>query len=263
MQAATLELPDKDLQSATLTIRRAKSLNALDLSVLTDIFNGIKEAEAAREKNSLLCSLVIKGEGEKAFVAGADIRYMQSATKEQLKEFAELAYQVFTAIESSPLIVIAAVDGFALGGGMELALACDLIVASDKAKFGQPEVNLGLIPGFGGTQRLSQRVGIGQCKRLIFTGETIGAKRATELGIVDFYEQEIDQALENVLGQLASKSPVSLAAAKRCVDSFYKETRENGLEYEKKEFLELFSSEDAAEGLAAFIEKRKATFTGK
>ena len=221
--------PDDKYQVATFTIQKAKSLNALDLEVLSQLKSALKDLESLKVKRPEIFGLVLEGEGDKAFVAGADIRYMQSASNAQLEEFSQLAYELFTALESSSLITIAAVDGFALGGGMELALACDFIVASERAKFGQPEVNLGLIPGFGGTQRLSQRVGIGRCKRLIFTGETIDCKTAESIGLIDFSGQEIKSAVENVLALLASKSSVSLAAAKRSIDSYYKSNRVSGL----------------------------------
>jgi enoyl-CoA hydratase len=265
MQTLDVRIPDANSGQAfaTITINRPQSLNALDREILSELSIAIKEVEKAREDNTSLSAIVLKGEGEKAFVAGADIKFMQEADNLALEEFSSLARNAFTLIEQSPLIVIAAVDGFALGGGMELALACDFIVASSRAKFGQPEVNLGLIPGFGGTQRLSQRVGIGTCKRLVLTGETISGKTGSELGLVDFFADDIEDALQMVIEPLSSKSTVALSAAKRAIDSFYHDVRIKGLETESREFLGIFDSADAREGLAAFIDKRKPDFKGK
>lgn len=265
MNTLSIQIPEKTSNQtyATITICRAETLNALDKDVLSELCIAIKEVEAARESNPLLSIIVLRGDGEKAFVAGADIKFMQDAKAQELEDFSQLARNAFTLIEQSPLVVIAAVDGFALGGGMELALACDFIVASARAKFGQPEVNLGLIPGFGGTQRLGQRVGIGRAKRLVFTGETISGKKAAELGLVDFYDDDIEDALQLVLKPLASKSTVSLSAAKRAIDGYYHDTRVKGLDLESREFLQLFESEDAKEGISAFVEKRSPVFKGK
>jgi len=168
-------------------------------------------------------------------------------------------------IELLPLPVIAVVDGFALGGGMELALSCDLIVATERAKFGQPEVNLGIIPGFGGTQRLSRRAGIGAAKRLVFTGEIISGEESSRLGITDYYVQsgELNARLEKLCNTLSEKGPLAIAASKRAIEMGENAPKVMALQEEKEEFLRIFQTVDAAEGLIAFLEKRKGQFQGR
>jgi enoyl-CoA hydratase len=265
MSSVRLEIKDR---VAHLTIARESALNSLNVEVLKSLDNAIEEiTELCARENGFdeVRAVVIRGEGAKAFAAGADIKLMQSGDVKQVEAFLDLASTAFKAIELCAVPVIAAVQGFALGGGMELCLACDLIIAGRKAKFGQPEVGLGLIPGFGGTQRLCQRVGIGTAKRLILSGEIINAAEAYRLGIADYLcdEVDLDQKLSEVLEKITSKSPVAIACSKGAIERFYKDNKQAGLEFEKELFLSSFESEDAKEGLTAFVEKRDANFKGR
>ena len=248
---------------ARVLINRPDALNALNAAVLQQLAEVFDQL--GRMKFSDLRVVVLEGAGEKAFVAGADIKLMQVATRLELREFIALGQSVMRQIERLPVPVIAAVDGFAIGGGLELALACDLTIATARSKMGQAEVNLGLIPGFGGTQRLLSRVGVGTAKRLIFTGENISAEEAVRLGVVDYcvsveeFEVKVNQLAET----MASKSSFALAAAKRAIDNATVEARLAGLTREVEEFIGLFEFDDTKEGLAAFIEKRKPQFKGE
>lgn len=251
---------------AWIKITRPEALNALNVDVLTGLLRVFSElsAECASQRYSKCRAAVICSEGDKAFVAGADIKLMQLADASQIAEFAELGQSVMRAIEACPLAVIAMVQGFAIGGGLELALACDLICASEQAKLGQAEVNLGLIPGFGGTQRLVERCGSGVAKRLVFTAENISAEEALRLGIVDYVvpHGQLLEKTKAIAALIASKSPVAVASAKRAIQSFHAEQKRLGLQAEVNEFVSGFATGDAREGLAAFVEKRKAVFPG-
>jgi enoyl-CoA hydratase len=209
--------------------------------------------------------IVVTGSGEKAFVAGADIKEMSELSVQEARAFSELGHRVCTALEEIQQPVIAAVNGFALGGGCELALACDLIYASSRARFGQPEVNLGVIPGFGGTQRLCRRVGVGKGRELIYTGDMVKAPDAQAIGLVnDVFEPE--ELMEKVLERaetIASKGPLAVAQAKRVIYQGYDLPLGSSLELERQMFAGLFDSEDQKEGMAAFAEKRKPEFKGK
>lgn len=248
---------------ATLTIERESSLNALNAEALEQLSNHI--AELKRTPFAEVRAVVLRGAGEKAFVAGADIKLMQQANRDDLRRFIELGQSVMSGLEALPLPVIAVVQGFAIGGGMELALAADLIVASSKAKFGQAETNLGLIPGFGGTQRLALRTGVGAARRLIFTAETISAEEAYRLGIVDYLAsaESLDDAVSELVSLLKSKGPLAIAASKRAILEPHRRQLQGGLEAEVNEFIGLFNHRDTAEGLAAFVEKRRANFRGE
>jgi enoyl-CoA hydratase len=208
--------------------------------------------------------VVLRGAGSKAFVAGADIKVMAAADETALRRFIELGQRVMRQVELLPLPVIAVVDGFAIGGGMELALAADLIVGTERAKFGQAEVTLGVIPGFGGTQRLFRRSGVGAARRLILTGETIVAEEAQRFGLIDWLvpSEELATKLSQITATLKQKGPLALAAAKRAMRSGEDQALLRGLEAEREEFLRLFDYQDTREGLTAFIEKRKAQFRG-
>ncbi len=244
---------------STLTINRPDKLNALSREVLRDLRAAIETvAERADSR-----AAVLTGSG-KAFVAGADIAAMKDMSEAEGREFAALGHGVFDAIEQLRIPVIAAVNGFALGGGCELALACDFIYASAKAKFGQPEVNLGIIPGFGGTQRLPRRVGSALARELIYTGAMIGADEALRIGLANaVFEPEalLPKALETAR-TIATKGPLAIAAAKRLIRDGVDVPLPEANRLEQAAFSESFGTEDQREGMAAFLEKRAATFKG-
>jgi enoyl-CoA hydratase len=208
--------------------------------------------------------LIITGGGEKAFVAGADIAEMSGMTAGQAREFAALGHRVFQLLEALPQATIAAVNGFALGGGCELAAACDLVYASEKAKLGLPEVTLGIIPGFGGTQRLTRLLGRGRAKEIIFTGEMIDAAKACDVGLV-LEVLPADKLMEHcraVAGKLLKRGPLAIAQAKRVIEHGADADLRIGNELERQAFAVLFGSEDTREGMKAFLEKRPPRFTG-
>jgi enoyl-CoA hydratase len=253
-------LLEKDGAVATVTINRPDKLNALNAQVireLTDAFAGLG-GDGTR-------AAVLTGAGEKAFVAGADIAEMSGLTPAQAKAFAEAGHRLGFVLESAPYPVIAAVNGFALGGGCELALACDFIYASDRAKFGQPEVNLGLMPGFGGTQRLSRRVGLGLARELVFTGDPIDAERALAIGLVNAVvpAAELLARARATAQKIASKGPLAVASSKRALEKGYDVELAVACELEATAFGALFATEDMREGTRAFVEKRKAEFRGR
>jgi enoyl-CoA hydratase len=263
-ESVSLEVKDKVVQ---MTIRRPDALNAIDYDVIRNIrahLKSLREDLSEGTGYDKYRLLLIRGEGS-AFVAGADIKVMHNCSWEEVAQFIRLGQRAMRELESLALPVVAAVDGYAFGGGLELALASDIIVCSDKASLGQPEVNLGLIPGFGGTQRLIHRAGTGIAKRLIFTGETVSGQEAYELGVVDylFSEGEFEAKLSEVVKTIASKSPLAIAAAKRAIEKGIDTQKTAGLTREVDEFLEVFSSKDCQEGLAAFVEKREVQFKGR
>ena len=244
-----------------MTIDRPDALNALDVPTLSALRDRLEEL-AAQDSARVL---VLTGAGEKAFAAGADIKYMSGLGADEAKEWGGLGHAVTRLLESMPKPSIAAVNGFALGGGCELALACDIRYAASSAKLGQPEINLGIIPGWGGTQRLARVGGIGFAKELILTGRTIDAEEALQRGLVSAVFEPgdlMEQALERAR-QLAAKSPLALAAAKEAIDRAVQGDHDRNLEAEAESFGRLFASEDAKEGLAAFVEKREPTFRGR
>ncbi|QSQ26157.1 enoyl-CoA hydratase/isomerase family protein [Pyxidicoccus parkwayensis] len=250
---------EQDGAVATLFIDRPKALNALNSKTL-------QEMEAALGSiGTDVRVLIVTGGGEKAFVAGADIAEMAALSETQAQEFGALGHRVMAALEALPIPTIAAVNGFALGGGCELALACDLIYASEKAKLGLPEVGLGVIPGFGGTQRLTRAVGRARAKELIFTGERIDAVKAKELGLV--LEVLAPEALlphcREVAAKMLKNGPLAIAKAKRVIEQGADQDLRVANELERKTFGELFGSADQREGMKAFLEKRPASFTGK
>jgi enoyl-CoA hydratase len=233
-------------------------MNALDRPTLEELRDRLQELAADAEARAV----VLTGAGGKAFVAGADIKYMSGLSVEEATEWGELGHQAGQLLETMPKPTIAAIDGFALGGGCELALACDLRYASPGAKLGQPEINLGIIPGWGGTQRLARVCGLGVAKDLILTGRLVDADEALRIGLVNgVHDPALEQARE-VAELLASKSPLALAAAKRALNHVLQGDHVENLRREADEFGGLFESEDAREGLAAFAEKRQPRFTG-
>lgn len=258
-----------DLQDsvAHVLINQETSLNALSVDVLEGLLRTAEEIEqlCRGEAAYQTCRLVqIRGAGERSFAAGADIKLMSRAAPDEIREFVKLGQATMRAFERLPLPVIAVVQGFALGGGMELALACDLILASEQARFGQPEVNLGLIPGFGGTQRLSARCGTGAARRLILTGETISAREALALGAVDWVvpAEELQSKAQEISATLKAKAPLALSAAKRAIGGFNPQL-EAGLQQELEEFVKVIQTADAKLGLQAFLTKQQANFTGR
>jgi enoyl-CoA hydratase len=249
---------DREEAVAVLTVDRTEALNALDIATLTELRDRLREAAA----DNGVRALVLTGAGEKAFVAGADIKYMSGLDVAQAKAWGALGHEAGRLLETMPKPTIAAVNGFALGGGCELALACDLRYASSGAKLGQPEVNLGIIPGWGGTQRLARVCGLGVAKELIFTGRSVDADEALRIGLVNgVHDPVLDKARE-VAALLAAKSPIALRVMKELANRALGGDHAANLAAEGDSFGELFSSEDAKEGMTAFAEKREPVFRG-
>ncbi len=246
---------------ATLTVNRPAALNALDRRVLEEIAQVLRDVR----HDAGVRVLIVTGAGDRAFVAGADIAAMAAMSAVEGLEFSRLGHRVMQTFEDLPIPVIAAVNGFALGGGLELALACDLIVASEKARFGQPEINLGLIPGFGGTQRLPHRIGHVRAREMVMTGEMIDAKTALELRLVNAVVApgELMPAARALAEKLASKSALALRQAKAALRAAATVGEDAGLRFEQEAFGIAFASADRAEGTKAFLEKRPPKWQGK
>lgn len=240
-----------------LTINRPDCLNALNKAVLEEL----NLAMEMLEKDDSVYVIIITGNG-KAFVAGADIAEMKDKTVSEAKSFSNLGSKLFRKIELMNKPVIAAVNGYALGGGSELAMACDIIIASEKAKFGQPEVGLGIIPGYSGTQRLPRLVGVKKAKELIFTGETIDAKEAEKIGMLNKVvppEQLMDVSLE-LARRIASKAQIAVKYAKHAINSGIEVDIDTGIGIEENLFALCFANDNQKEGMSAFLEKRKPNF---
>jgi enoyl-CoA hydratase len=245
-----------------LIINRPDSLNALNLQVLSEMGEALRLISEMSFEDAR--ALIITGSGQKAFVAGADIKEMASLSADEATQFSKKGQSVFYELELMRIPVIAAVNGFALGGGLELALGCDFIYASDNAKMGLPEVSLGLIPGFGGTVRLSRAVGLRKARELIFSGDLITAAEAQLFGLVNkvFPQSDLMTQVMKRIESILSKGPMAVSAAKKSVQAAWDLQIDDALEMEAEQFGELFETEDSKEGMKAFIEKRKAQFTG-
>jgi enoyl-CoA hydratase len=246
---------------ATVTVNRPQALNALDaptLSALVAVFDGLAAEPDVR-------CVILTGAGEKAFVAGADIKAMAAMTPVEAGALAGLAHRLGEIIDGMTAPVIAAVNGFALGGGCELALICDFIYASRNARFGQPEVGLGVTPGLGGTQRLTRRIGQARARELLYTGTVIDAAEALRLGLANAVLEpaELMPRVRAVAEAIAARAPLAVAAAKRAAREGGELPLSAGLEVERQLFAGLFATADQKEGMRAFIEKRPARWTGK
>ncbi len=250
---------EQDGPLAVITIRREAQLNALSSRVMADLTEAAAELEVVDD----LRVVALTGAG-KAFVAGADIGEMKALTPSQAHAFSEMGGNLGHAIESSRLPWIAAVNGFALGGGCELALSCDFIYAAEVAKFGQPEVKLGVIPGFGGTQRLARRVGVAKAKELCFTGDMVSAAEALRLGLVDAVVplDELMPKVKALAARIAGNGPLAVAECKRLIHMGQSMSLDHALAMEQRSFGLLFASDDQREGMDAFLAKRPASFKG-
>ncbi|MCS6915030.1 MAG: enoyl-CoA hydratase-related protein [Myxococcales bacterium] len=245
----------------TLTINRPRQLNALNSQVLTELSQALREVDARPEVRAV----ILTGAGDRAFVAGADIAEMAGFSPSEALEFAGRGHRLMDQIAQLPQPVLAAVNGFALGGGTELALACDLIYASQKARFGQPEVTLGVMPGFGGTQRLPRLIGPARAAEMILGGEQISAEEALRMGLVlaVLPPDELLPHCRQVAARIASRAPLAVRAAKRALRQVQEQPLAAGCALEQRLFSELFSTADQREGMAAFLAKRPAQFVGK
>jgi enoyl-CoA hydratase len=244
-----------------VTLRREKALNALSSGLMAQFLEAVADMDSRPDVRAV----IVTGAGDKAFAAGADIAEMQAMGEQAALGLSARGAEIGRAIERSRLVWIAAVNGFALGGGCELAMCCDFIYASTTAKFGQPEVKLGVIPGFGGTQRLARRVGIGKAKELIVTGDVIGAEEALRIGLADalFPPAELIAQARKTAEKIAANGPLAVAAAKRAIQDGWALPLDQALALEGDAFAGLFATADQREGMAAFLAKRPADFQGK
>jgi enoyl-CoA hydratase len=243
-----------------LTINRPEAYNALNKAFFDTMDSILDEIYT----NDAIKSIILTGSGEKAFAAGADIKEFSSFNENQAKKLSRDGQNVMNRMENCPKPILAAVNGFSLGGGCELAMCCHMRIASDNALFGQPEVNLGLIPGYGGTQRLVQLIGKGKAMELLMTADNIKADEALKLGLVNYVvaKENLLAACIELLTKINSKAPLAIGKIVECVNSYYKDGI-IGYQTEINNFAELFETDDFKEGVVAFIEKRKAMFTGK
>ena len=243
---------------STITVNRPKALNALNSHTLRELTLAVRECADSRV-------IILTGAGDRAFVAGADIAEMAPMGPWQAREFSELGHVLTALLEDIPSATIAAVNGYALGGGLELAVACDMIFASENARLGLPEVTLGVTPGFGGTQRLVRLVGKLRAKEMIFTGDWVDARRAYEIGLVNAVvpREKLLPHCRSIGEKIAVKGPLAVARAKRLVERGYDMTLRAANRQEAESFALLFDTEDRREGMRAFVEKRLARFTGK
>lgn len=243
---------------ATVTINRPKALNALNQGTLEEMLRCFRELA----QNEAIRVVIVTGGGDKAFVAGADIAFMEKLSPLAARRFALLGQQVLSTMENLPQPVIAAINGFALGGGCELALACDIRLASENARFGQPEVNLGVIPGFGGSQRLPRLIGRGRANELLFTGDIIDAQEAVRIGLVNRVvpQAQLLASCREMAEKIASRGPVAVKLCKEAVNNGVEVDLARACQYEADQLALCFSSDEQKEGMRAFLEKRPARF---
>jgi enoyl-CoA hydratase len=256
----TIDVARDDQNVVTVTIERPDKLNALNETVLTELHAAADDLADDED----LRMVVFQGEG-RAFIAGADIAAMLDMSPEEAEEFGALGHRTLEAIEQLPVPTLAAVDGFALGGGLEVALACDLIYASGRAAFGLPEVSLGIIPGFGGTQRLGRRVGWQRAREMVFTGQRIDAEKAESIGLcLEVFEADsFDERLAEVVDAIGSRGPLAIRAAKTAMRTGQESHLTDGLEAEQQAFADLFETEDRREGMEAFLDRREPDFDAR
>ncbi|MEM7549028.1 MAG: enoyl-CoA hydratase-related protein [Bacteroidota bacterium] len=260
-QFNNLSITNKEQGIQIITVNRPDKLNALNTETIEEIRQAIQNVYDDAE----IKGVIITGAGEKAFVAGADISEIAEVSEVNARKFSENGQEVFGMIEESPKPIIAAVNGFALGGGCELAMACHLRIASANAKFGQPEVNLGIIPGYGGTQRLTQLVGKGKALELMLTGNQMNAVEAEKTGLANYVVDDPEQLLpktEEFLLKIIQKAPLAIGMVIDCVNSVFLSDR-NGYQTEANSFANCCKSQDFKEGTSAFLEKRKPEFKGE
>ena len=253
-------LVEKKGKIGIITVNRPEQLNSMNSATRSEMTQSFEDMET----DSDVSVVILTGAPSKAFIAGADIKEfaeMDLRTREEMNE----DWRVTKVISEMTKPVIAMINGFCLGGGLEIAMACDLRISSEKSKLGQPEINIGIIPGAGGTQRLTRLIGEGRAMEMILTGRMITAKEAHQYGIVNFVfdSDELEIKTLEIANTIADKSPYAIERAKKCVRAVAEMSLEKGLEYEQDMFIECFRSEDGKEGIAAFIEKRKANFKGK
>ena len=254
-----LKIEDRGMV-AVMTISAPKSLNALNSKILGEIDHYLTNFDCNRYR-----CLIVTGDGEKSFVAGADISEMATLNVAQGQTFGSRGAAVFRKLETLHVPVIAAVNGFALGGGCELAMACDIRICSDNARFGQPEVGLGIIPGFSGTVRMARLIGMGMAKELIYTGRAVKADEALRIGLVNAVVPQaelMDKAME-MAGRIAAGAPLAVKAAKLCINNEWDMPADEAIMYESGVFGHCFATDDQKQGMKAFLEKRKYEFQGK
>ncbi len=243
-----------------LTVDRQEKLNALDQQVVEEIGQALLEIEAEAPRD-----IVVTGAGERSFIAGADIRAMSAMDPMEAKRFSEIGHAAMALLDRSPVPTIAAINGFALGGGCEVAIACDIRIAAENAVLGLPEVGLGILPGMGGTQRLPRLLGPALAKELIFTGRRLNAQEALAMGLVNRVvgQGEALSAAKEMAAEISANAPLAVRHAKAAANRSLDVDLVSGLEYEADQFALLFATEDAREGMGAFSEKRKPSFQGR
>lgn len=258
MNYETLHLEQKGFV-AYLTISRPKSLNALNSKLLEELGLCLSRLDGQNIR-----VLILRGAGERAFVAGADIKEMSLLSPKKARQFAEKGQRAFSLLEDLPLPVVAVIQGFALGGGLELALACDILIMNEGAKIGFPEVTLGLFPSFGGTQRLSRSIGFYRAKEMIFSGSFYSAREAFQMGLANAVvpKEKLLEKAESYASIFQKRGPLALAMAKKLIQKTRNISLKEGLQHEAKEFGLLFESRDSREGMEAFIQKRQPEFKG-